>query len=372
MRILQLAPLITPTNEYGGPITVALGQCAALQAAGHDVILAAGTRGYHVPPDSIENVRVKLFPATSLVPGSALSGLTSPSLLAWIHRVASSVDVVHIHLARDLLVLPAAYLCARAGVPFVVQTHGMVVESDNILSRPLDMLMTRYVMSRAARVFYLTESELSSLNALFPDAHPEHLRNGIRTTEPRIGQPPAPLEVLYLARLHERKRPVDFVKMATQLASEFPEARFRMLGPDEGEGEAVSAAIEDARLGGRLVWEGAVPPSQTAAAMARASIYVLPSISEPYPMSVLEALSHSLPVVITDTCGLAALVGQAGAGAVVQAGPAPVTEAVRHLLDDFDARMTASIAAYELASRELGMESVTRQLTQAYEGATRR
>ena len=41
MRILQVVALVSGTNAYGGPTTVALNQCRALADAGHDVILAA-------------------------------------------------------------------------------------------------------------------------------------------------------------------------------------------------------------------------------------------------------------------------------------------------------------------------------------------
>jgi glycosyltransferase involved in cell wall biosynthesis len=38
--------------------------------------------------------------------------------------------------------------------------------------------------------------------------------------------------------------------------------------------------------------------------MLQASVYVLPSVDEPFPMAVLEAMSVGLPSIVTDTCGL--------------------------------------------------------------------
>ena len=40
------------------------------------------------------------------------------------------------------MTLPAAASLRRRGVPYVVQPHGMVVESGNPLARPLDALLT--------------------------------------------------------------------------------------------------------------------------------------------------------------------------------------------------------------------------------------
>ena len=49
----------------------------------------------------------------------------------------------------------------------------------------------------------------------------------------------------------------------------------------------------------------ALTPDAIPARMAAADVYVLPSVREPHPMSVLEAMSVGLPVVVTNDCGLA-------------------------------------------------------------------
>ena len=371
MRILHVAPLVTPTNAYGGPITVALGQCRALQNAGHDVLFAAGYRDYLEPPAELNGVRARLFPAYTPIPGSAFGGLTAPTMLPWVRRAAHRADIVHIHLARDLLTLPVAAYCAAAGIPFVVQTHGMVVESDNRLAAPLDLLMTADVMRKARHVFCLTEAERSSLTSLFPTARLTFLRNGIALPDHQVAADRAPREILFLARVQQRKRPLDFVAMARTLAPEFPDVRFRMVGPDEGQGEAVERAIRDAGLGDRLTWEGPLPPERTAEAMRSADLYVLPSVDEPYPMSVLEALAHGLPTVITDTCGLATIISRRGAGAVVSEGAPAVTAAVRRLLADAEARAAARPGARPAAGPDLAREGVVEQLLDAYANPTR-
>lgn len=351
-------------------MTVALAQCRALQAAGHQVLLAAGARGYPDPPQTVDGVPVNLFPATAIVPGSQFGGLTAPRLLRWMRRVAPSADAVHVHLARDLVTLPAAAACARASVPFVAQTHGMVSDSTNLLAGPLDMLLTRRVMRAAARVWYLTPTEHEALARRFPKARLESLRNGIDSTDDTpVAQDRDNPEVLFLARIQTRKRPLDFVDAARNLAAQFPSARFRMVGPDEGDGDAVRSRIRASGLGDRLRWDGPVPPAQAAEAMRRASVYVLPSVDEPYPMTVIEALSHGLPVVVTTSCGLAPLLESARAGIVIEPGVPPLTAAVERLLADQRVREELGQRALALAKTSLSMDAVVEQLLLGYDAA---
>ena len=66
-------------------------------------------------PTERDGVRTALFPPHFVLPGAGFAGLTSPAMLSWVRRVAPSADVVHVHMARDLLTLPAAWLAQRAG-----------------------------------------------------------------------------------------------------------------------------------------------------------------------------------------------------------------------------------------------------------------
>ena len=148
------------------------------------------------------------------------------------------------------------------------------------------------------------------------------------TTPPRW---PAsgPPEVLFAARMHPRKRPLAFVEMAKALLDAGVDARFTLVGPDEGEGAALRAALKG---DSRISWEGALAPAAIPRRMAAASVYVLPSVREPYPMSVLEAMSVGLPVVVTDDCGLAPLVERTHCGIVTDPEVPALAAAVESIL----------------------------------------
>ncbi|MGU3497930.1 glycosyltransferase [Mycobacterium sp. C31M] len=370
MRILSVVTLVSPMGEYGGPLRVAVNQCAALQERGHDVQLAGAFRGYRHAPTSVEGVPARLFRAVNIIPWTGFAGLSSPSLWAWVARTAHQFDVVHIHAARDLVTLPTAWLVAQRGVRYVVQAHGMIDESDRALAIPLDAILTRTVLRRAHRVLYLTDVERGDLAnvARHDSIELAELPNGVpdSTLKPdNSGE----VEVLYLARLAKRKRPLAIVRAAESLFSEFPDARFAIVGPDEGEGRAVSLAVQSAqRRGVRVSWEGGVAPGDAVCRLARSAIYVLPAVDEPYPMSVLEAMSIGLPVIITESCGLASFVNESGSGLVVGADEESLVEAIRTLLANPTLASQLGAAGREAVRGRLSMNSIAARLESVYAG----
>jgi glycosyltransferase involved in cell wall biosynthesis len=248
----------------------------------------------------------------------------------------------------------------------------MIVPSAHILASPVDTFWTKPVLKRAARVLFLTDKEREGLERLVPSAlRLQHLPNGVPDLS-GSNSPSEAVEVLFLARLHSRKRPLIFIEMAKKLHSHFPEARFTLVGPDEGEGSAVRSAIAASGMRGALHWEGSVEPQQSAARIGRSSIYVLPSIDEPFPMSVLEAMSLGKPVVITDSCGLAGAVSAASAGAVVGEDIESLTSAVATLLESPQHRNEAAENARKLVRDKFAMPEIVRQLTDLYQDVSQR
>ncbi|MDT5153570.1 MAG: hypothetical protein QOI01_5303 [Mycobacterium sp.] len=368
MRILQVVALLSPDGAFGGPARVALNQCAELVRQGHDVTLAAGSRGYPIPTRDVNGVPVRLFGARTLLPGTGFPGMGAPGLAKWFRGSAAGFDAVHIHFGRDLVVLPVAISARRQRIPYVLQTHGMVVPSRHPLAGPLDKVWTRKVLRDAKAVLYLTEQEGAQLTDVArAPLRLAQLGNGV-PEYPAVSHHHETPEVLFVARIHARKHPMTFVDMAKTLLGEGLDARFTLVGPDEGEGAAVQEAI-----GGepRISWEGALPPAAIPRRMAEASVYVLPSEREPYPMSVLEAMSVGLPVVISADCGLAPLVKQAGCGVVTDGQTPAFVAAVRSILTDELTARAMGKRAQETVLSDFGMHAIGERLIDIYSDGQR-
>lgn len=331
MKIAHVVTYVSPDGAFGGPVRVALGQAAALAERGHDVTVYAAAPPALAGTSSVDGYTLKTFPARRLAPGKGFAAMAAPQLTRALRADAATFDIAHVHLARDLVTLPAARQFKLARVPYVAQPHGMIDASDNPLAKPLDTIATRPLLRGARMILTLTDREVHDITAIEPSARTAPISNGIRIDElvPYEGRENT---VLFLARLHPRKRPLAFVEMAKGLKDTLPTTRFVLAGPDEGEGAAVRAAIADATMGNRLEWIGAVSPENTEALLASARAYVLPAFGEVFPMTILESLRVGTPVVTTDSLGIAGECERFGAALITDGSPGELAKAVTRVL----------------------------------------
>jgi glycosyltransferase involved in cell wall biosynthesis len=342
-----------------------------LQQAGHEVTVVAGTRGFgkgEVPPQ-LRGLNSVLFSSKSVVPGVGFAGVASPGMLLWLRKHARDFDVAHVHFARDLTVLPAALVLAKAGVPLVLQTHGMIDPSGRSSARLLDLLATKRILRGAGRVLYLTEQERRDLLAVGgATIRLSRLVNGVPGADAKPTRTTGPRKTaLFMARLHPRKRPDAFLAAALSLTEEFPDWHFVLSGPDEGMGNLLAATHERAGSPARVHLTGATPVSDVGQRMSGSDLYVLPSVNEPFPVSVLEAMANGLPVVVTTSCGLAPFVEEAQAGIVVDdASQADLRAAMRSLMTDERRRRAFGDNARKLVGDEFSIAAVVQQLEVHY------
>lgn len=369
MRVLHVVTLVAADGIAGGPMRVAFNLANEIQRRGHRVLVIGCVRGYDPVPTTVDSVPVRLFRPRQL-PFAGFVGMFAPGMLAFMWKHRHEFDVIHVHMGRDMVTLPAAALALLSRKRVVLQTHGMVDVSDHPLAPLLDRLATTRVLRHADAVLYLTEFECRQLVEVAGHIRTRKLLNGVPV-------PPAParrrdasagLRVLFLARIQQRKRPTLFVEAAGELLREKVDASFVLFGPDGGEGPEVTRAISQlGELSAKVSWEGALSPEQTLAEMRKSDIYVLPSVDEPFPMSVLEAMSVGLPVIVTDTCGLADALRRSGSGIVVDESKEELVAAMRRLLVDPALRDEMGRAARATAEHEFGMRAVGDSLLSAYD-----
>ncbi|WP_394550965.1 glycosyltransferase [Agromyces sp. MMS24-JH15] len=366
MRIIHVATLLTPTGAFGGPTNVALDTVSALRERGHDSVLVAAALGFGDKlPEMAAGAPVRLFHARQLAPTRGFTGIGAPGMVRWLRR--QDADIFHFHLGRDLVTMRAARSLTRQGRPVVVQTHGMLQPSSHPLGPFVDRHWTRPVLAAARRVFYLSDLDRDGIRAVSNDKLAlSQLPNGIRPIPPtEVGTPER--QLLFLARLHPNKRVMQFALACQQLASEFPDWKFCIVGPDDGDLRQLREFLQrlDPITRAKIQYEGSLDPESSRLRMQRAAVYVAPAEREYSSLAVLEALSAGIPVVVSNT-GIALAIERAGAGIVTDGTIEGLTEALRFLMTDSKSRERMGRSAQRLVESDYTLESVTTQLIREY------
>ena len=372
MRILHVVTLVDEQTSYGGAVTVAVNQCIELRRRGHDARIAAGWRGTGTPPTQLEGVPVHLFRARAVAPGMGFSALFSSSLVRWVSDHATSFDVVHLHLARDLVPLSVAAVLQRARVPYLVQTHGALRPDRGLRIRMVDQRMTRRTLRSARHTFVLTPDERDAVARIAGTADGiSLLRSGIVLPD-RVPVTSAggTADVLFLGRLQPGRRVMAFAAAAERLVADGVDATFSVVGPDGGDLKTLRRFLADRpALAGRLRYEGALPHDRVADRLRRADLYVLPSVEDQHaPMSLLEAMAAGVASICTTECGLAGTLAREGATLVANPSDDAIYGAMRRLLVDRSARARISAAAAATAASVFSMAAVAEVLEEEYAG----
>jgi glycosyltransferase involved in cell wall biosynthesis len=370
MRIAQVGLLAGPGAIAGGVWQVQRTQSAALVAAGHEVRALAGWLG-PLPNRVVEPFELDLIRVRQPLPGIGLRGLWSIHLHRALHNVIGWADVAHVHLCRDFVTVPAVRLFRDAGLPVVAQTHGMLTPPRNRLQIGYDRLVVRDTLSLVDTYLYLTEDERIDLQALAIPS--EKLRRIDNATPGRLGswQDPSEPELVFASRLHRRKQPLVFVDAALRLLAQTT-ATFTIAGPDQGEERAVRSSIAAAEATGRFRVLGGVEHDALMGLLSKSTAMVLPSIDEPYPMIVVEALSMGVPTIVTKNTGIRKLLADADAALLADPVAEDIAIAMQKVIGDAALRASLSARGRKLYESAWQPASLAKRLAALYEQVIRR
>lgn len=364
MRVLHVVSVLSDDGSSGGPARVAVAQASALIASGGEAVVIGSSRApntHHWPPE----LTFKAFK----LPGLGTAGVLSPRMFAWFVLNFRRFDRVHVHLSRDLVTLPIALFALTAGRPgsLILQTHGMIDRSDRRLAAVVDGLATRRVLRRASRIALLTSHELSDLQEVAPRLAPTVVvPNSVDIPTIPITAPRKRPEIVFLARMHKRKRPDLFVDMAVSLLERNFVADFALVGPDEGAIAEPMEMVARRHWNDRVVWEGPIDAQEVYGRLAGAFLYVLPAEREPFGLTIIEALAVGIPVVVARDAAIAGEIVAAGCGSTFDGSLENLCEVVSMYLSHPELRAEHSRQARRFVVENYSNEALPHHLGALY------
>ena len=244
------------------------------------------------------------------------SGAYGPDLHAEVARYALSVaqiarggsfDVIHAH---DWMTVPAALAAKKvSGKPLVLHVHACEYdrsgESPNVVVRDIEQLgldgadrvvcVSHYTAGVLKKRYTLDDAKVRVVhNAVTHKEQRERIR-----VEKAIDEP----IVLFLGRVTYQKGPDYFLEAAARVVKVLPKVKFVV----SGSGDMLHAMVERAaRLGlaRHVHFTGFLKGEEVERMYAMADLYVMPSVSEPFGISPLEAMALDVPVIVSRQSGV--------------------------------------------------------------------
>ena len=226
--------------------------------------------------------------------------------------VRHEFDVVHAH---DWMTLPAALLVRElTGKPIVWHVHSTEWDRNPEYPDPAILGIEQLGLREADRIVAVSRYTAGRLAEAY-DVDPRRVRVVHNAVTPRAGRHgwtrrnDRPL-VLFLGRLTAQKGPSTFLRAAARVLRGEPRARFILAGSGDLYPQLVREA-EDLNIGRSVHFTGFLEGEDVERMFAIADVYVMPSLSEPFGISALEAMSADVPVIVPKLSGVAEVVRNA-------------------------------------------------------------
>ncbi len=365
MKVLHVIPSVS--ERSGGPATAIVPMCRALMQQGIDVFLLSTTDGL---PETANANEYKGVPAMFFPPQLGASFKYSRPLATWLRSNIKNYDLAHIHAVFNHSSIAAAQACRKAGVPYIIRPLGTLdpwsMAQKSLRKRLFWQLYGKSVLHHAAAVHYTSEVEKLSterhlgLNhgkviALGIDANSAN-SNGLTFAEPYV---------LVLSRLHPKKAVDVLIDAFQSLIQNGRFANWRLVIAGDGPPDYVSKLKARVAASDRITFTGWLDDDKKHAMLGGASLLALPSHQENFGLCVMEALSHSVPVLVSPNVNLATEIVSANAGWISAIDKEALATRLAEALSDEDELKKRGRAGKQLSER-YSWENTARELLYLY------
>jgi glycosyltransferase involved in cell wall biosynthesis len=381
VNILLVTPYLALT--YGGTSKSVRELATTIGNTGTNVDLvttnANGKGKLNVPVNcwlSQETYRVRYFPCWNQE-----DFIFSPALLSWLVRNLHRYDLVHTNTIFAPAISLTHWLCRLQKIPYIATPHGMLepwaLSYKTSKKRLYYHLIEKPLLTQAKAIQTLAYSESKNLNALgyqqtivIPNGIHRQDFETLPSPEDFYQQFPETRQktlILFLGRI-DPKKGLDLLAPAfAKVRDRFREAHLVVAGPDSiGFLPTVRNYFREAGCLEAVTFTGMLSGSLKYAAFAVASIYVAPSYSEGFSMSILEGMASGLPCIFTTSCNFSEAAA-ANAARVVDVNTNAIAEALIECLSQPVEAQAMGDRAREFIFQNYTWDKMASKLVKAYQ-----
>lgn len=226
-----------------------------------------------------------------------------------------------VHHAHGIWMYPslANYLhCKKNSTPYLISPRGMLepwaLKNSSWKKKLVGALFERKHLLQARCLHALTEAEASDIRAYGLKNPICVIPNGINLPDEPVGnnaeqgQEYDKKTLLFIGRIHPKKGLLPLLEAWNIFQQRTPAAKrwqLSIAGWDQLQHEnQLKQYVREHELENSVSFLGPLFNSEKEAALRSADAFILPSLSEGLPMSILEAWGYRLPVLMTPECNL--------------------------------------------------------------------
>lgn len=216
------------------------------------------------------------------------------------NKVQGKYDLIHIH---DWLTVKAGVsLKEKLGVPLVFTVHSTEYDRSGWLY-PNEWFINieKEGMEYADKIIavsYFTKRVIVEKYGINPDKVLV-VHNAVYP----LGEGEKKNIVLFLGRLTIQKGPEFFLKAAKKVL-DYEDTKFVVAGMGDMFPRLIDTAL-DLGIAEKVIFTGLLSEEEVQHIYKIASVYVMPSVSEPFGITALEAISAGTPTIVSKTAGVA-------------------------------------------------------------------
>ncbi|MBW8038810.1 MAG: glycosyltransferase family 4 protein [Planctomycetes bacterium] len=221
-------------------------------------------------------------------------------------------DVIHAH---DWITFPAGILlAAQTGKPLIIQVHATEFDRSGEKINQAVYDIEKYGMEASVVIIAVSHRTKRIIVERY-GISPEKVRvihNGIEikyleTTGTCVARKEK--TVLFLGRITRQKGPEFFIRAASRVLEKLVDTRFIMAGWGDLAPQTVEQVAAQG-LGRKIFFTGFLHGQTVERAYKMADVYVMPSVSEPFGLTALEAIQNRVPVILSKSSGVAELLSR--------------------------------------------------------------
>ncbi len=290
--------------------------------AGSNIIPYTDPEQYHKLADIKEN-RQKTFIDTSLIGKIKFSGSYGPdlfreiadyALIARLIAYENDHDIIHAH---DWLTYPAGIAAKEVtGKPLVIHVHATDFDRSGGSVNPGVYEIEKRGMEAADKIIAVSNLTRNTIiekyginpnkvitvyNAVEPLAEREEIKQKKGVSD-KI--------VTFLGRITLQKGPEYFVEAANEVLKKMTNVRFVMAGSGELLDKMIHR-VASLGISDKFHFTGFLKGDDVYDMFAMSDLYVMPSVSEPFGISPLEAMQSNVPVIISHQSGVSEILKNA-------------------------------------------------------------